>query len=126
MSMILLLFSTTELTLYIQFHNYFNSEYHCLKFTYEVEINTSLPFLGVLVTKNDNNYQLGIYHKPTSTGLFTNFNTFSPISHKMAAVRSLCYRVIYICSSFESIISEFNSITKQLQATVIQHHYYAN
>ena len=41
----------------IQFHNYLNSKHHCLKFTYEVEINASLPFIGVLVTKNDNNYQ---------------------------------------------------------------------
>ena len=35
--------------------------------------------------------------------------------HKMAAVRSLCYRAIHICSSFESIINEFDSITKQFQ-----------
>ena len=99
----------------IQFHNYLNSKHHCLKFTYEVEINASLPFIGVLVTKNDKNYQLEIYHKPTSTDLFTNFNTFSPISHKIAAVRSLCYQAIHNCSSFESIIREFNSITKQFQ-----------
>ena len=72
-------------------------------------------FIGVLATKNDINCQTGIYHKPTNTDLFTNFNTFSPKSHKISSMRSLCYRGVHTCSSFESIINEFDSITKQFQ-----------
>ena len=96
-----------------QFHNYVNVKHHSLKFTYDIENNDSLPFIGVLVTKSDCSYQTRIYHKPTSTDLFTNFVTFAPKSHKLAAIRSLCYRTIHICSSYQSIDEEFGHLTKQ-------------
>ena len=39
-----------------QFHNYVNVKHRSLKFTYDIENNDSLPFIGVLVTKSDCSY----------------------------------------------------------------------
>jgi hypothetical protein len=98
-----------------KFHAYINDKHTCLRFTYEVESNGLLPFIGIMVSKRDDLYHTGIFHKPTNTDLFTNFNTFAPTTHKLAAVRSLCHRAINICSSYKEILKELDSLTKRFQ-----------
>ena len=51
-----------------KFLNCFNSLHLSLKFTNEIEINNSLPFLDVLVTKSNNKFITSVYRKPTFTG----------------------------------------------------------
>ena len=45
-------------------------------FTYEVENNDKLPFLDILVIREDNEFTTNIYSKPTFSGLYTNFHRF--------------------------------------------------
>ena len=39
-----------------------------LNFTYETSIHGKLPFLNVLVEKEDNLFRMTVYHKPTDIG----------------------------------------------------------
>ena len=52
-----------------------------IKTTYEIEENNSLAFLDVLVTRAEN-FCTSLYRKPTFSGLYSNFESFMPISYK--------------------------------------------
>ncbi|UYV67863.1 hypothetical protein LAZ67_5002290 [Cordylochernes scorpioides] len=69
--------------------NFLNSLRPFLKFTYELEENGSLPFLDLQLTRNQNKIETKIHRKPTHTGSYLNFNSFGPICHKVAVVKTL-------------------------------------
>ncbi|UYV72158.1 hypothetical protein LAZ67_9001984 [Cordylochernes scorpioides] len=73
--------------------NFLNSLRPFLKFTYELEENGSLPFLDLQLTRNQNKIETKIYRKPTHTGNYLNFNSFGPICHKVAVVKTLSKRL---------------------------------
>ena len=76
-----------------------NSRHKNIKFTKEVESNGSLPFLDVLVSREEGKFTTNIYRKPTFSGVFTNFESFLPSSYKNGLVFTLLYRCFRICSS---------------------------
>ena len=41
-----------------------------------------------------------VYRKPTFTGLFTNFDSFIPISYKKGLISTLLFRYLNISSSY--------------------------
>ena len=55
-----------------------NSLHPSLRFTYEKESNHSLPFLDVLVERHDSEFLTSVYRKPTFTGQYLRWNSFSP------------------------------------------------
>jgi hypothetical protein len=75
-----------------------NSLHSNLKFTHEVEVNNSLPFLDVLVHKTDTFPLTSIYRKPTWTGLYLHFLSYVPVNYKRNLVTNLFSRASKICS----------------------------
>ena len=71
-----------------------------------MENNRSLPFIGITVTRNNNSFSTGFYHKPTSTDLKTHFTSFNSTVYKLSAIRSLAHRTIHLSSNYESITIE--------------------
>ena len=58
-----------------------NNAHPSLHFTHELEKQGVLPFLDVSVIRNsDGRFSTTVYRKPTFSGVFLNFNSFSPIS----------------------------------------------
>ena len=55
-----------------------NNLHPVFRFTLEEEDNGSLPFLDVPVRKNDSCYVTSLHRKPTFTGLYTPWDSFSP------------------------------------------------
>ena len=53
-----------------------------ITFTYEVEKHKCLPFLDVNTLFSNGKYSTTVYRKPTFTSLFTNFESFIPITYK--------------------------------------------
>ena len=53
--------------------------------------------MGVLVERKDGDLR-SIYRKPTFTGLYTRWDSFSPASHKIGLIKSLTSRAHKICS----------------------------
>ena len=47
------------------------------EFTCEYDKDNKLPFLDVLVHKEDKGFMISVYRKPTFTGLYTRFDSFS-------------------------------------------------
>ena len=42
-----------------------------------------------------------VYGKPTFSGVFTNFDSYIPLSYKSGLISSLLYRAFKLCSNFE-------------------------
>ena len=81
-----------------EFFERLNSLHPALRFTVEGEENGSLPFLDVRATKTASGIVTSIFRKPTFTGLYTPWDSFSPTVYKVNLVRSLAHRIIRICS----------------------------
>ena len=86
-----------------------NSLHTSLKFTSEKEVNQSLPFLDVLVTKSSNNFTTSVYRKATFTGEYIRWNSFGPKTRKINLIATLTHRAFKICSK-PSLQQELNTI----------------
>ena len=58
------------------FNEYLNTKHANIKFTNEKEVNGSLAFLDVLISRNNKGFTTTVYHKPTFSGVYSNFNSF--------------------------------------------------
>ena len=89
-----------------------NGFHPSIKFTYETEANSSLPFLDVRVTRpaERHTFETTIYRKRTFTGLVINWNSFVPLQYKKASIDSMVRRAISICSTYELLSAEFKQI----------------
>ena len=106
----LAVFNSRE-SLFDFFHS-LNSIHPNIKFTYES--NASIPFLDIFIQKSDNKLNLSIYRKPTSTDLYTHWNSFIPTRYKINLITCLIDRAYKICNSYQAIHQEFQNITKRL------------
>ena len=82
---------------------------HSLRFTFEKESNLALPFMDVLVEKSPFKFITSIYRKPTFTGLYLRWNSFSPPKRKTNLILTLTHRALAICSP-ERLPSELDKI----------------
>ena len=77
---------------------YLNAQHNNIKFTCETEHNGVLPFLDVNIRRTEC-FHTSAYHKPTFSGLYTNFSSFIPHIYKVNLAKSLIYRSYKICSN---------------------------
>ena len=80
------------------FHEKLNLLHPALNFTVEKEQNNSLSFLDVLVEKEGTGFLTSVYRKPTFTGQYIHWNSFSPKSRKISLIKTLVHRAQMICS----------------------------
>ena len=84
----------------LEFYEYINKQHPNVKFTKEENVNFKLAFLDVMV-ENSENLITTIYHKPTFTGLMTNFRSFVPQGYKINLIKTLLDRLFKICNTRE-------------------------
>ena len=84
-----------------KFRGYLNCQHPKIKFTSEIEENNSISFLGIKVGRVNNSFSTNIYRKVTFSGVFTNFESFIPISYKSNLIFTLLFRAFKLCSNFE-------------------------
>ena len=82
------------------FLNYLNSKHENIEFTCDTEIDKTLPFLDINITREDSSFNTSIYRKPTFTGLLSKYSSFSPILYKKNLIATLVYRGYQLCSSY--------------------------
>ena len=58
-------------------------------------------FLDIKVSRVKNSFSTNIYRKVTFSGVFTNFESFIPISYKSNLIFTLLFRAFKLCSNFE-------------------------
>ncbi|KAA3680386.1 uncharacterized protein DEA37_0014864 [Paragonimus westermani] len=93
-----------------------NSCHPNLKVTCEFEVSNCLPFLDILISRReDGSVRRTVYRKPTWSGQYLNFSSFTPIQHKRALVNTLFTRARRICTP-DSLAEELDLITSVLQS----------
>ena len=64
------------------------------------EVNGSLPFLDVLISQSNEGFATTVYHKPTFSGVYSNFNSFVADEYKHDLIFSLLFWIFSIVSDF--------------------------
>jgi predicted GIY-YIG superfamily endonuclease len=73
----------------------FNNFHERIKFTLEKEIEGRIPFLDLLVIRQDDGSLItDWYHKPTWSGRYMNFNSWLPMSYKRNTVTFLTDKIL--------------------------------
>lgn len=72
----------------------FNSIHASLQFTIEVEQNGRIPFLDLLVIREDNQIVTDIYKKPTSSNRILNYHSQHPKYQKINIIREMVKKVL--------------------------------
>ena len=100
-----------------EFFSHLNSLHPSLHFTFEKECNRTLPFLDVLVEKNDHEFITSIYRKPTFTGQYIRWNSFCPMKRKTNLISTLVHRALVICSK-STLQMNFPTFVQFLSTTI--------
>ena len=82
----------------LQFFGVLNRMHPALRFTMENEVDSRLPFMDVLVRRTSGGLVRSVYRKPTFTGLYIRWDSFSPTHQKIGLIKSLASRARKICS----------------------------
>ena len=100
-----------------------NELHHSLEFTSEDEEDCRVPFMDVMVLKNDcepnsenNNMSISttVYRKPTFTGHYLKWKSFTSRRHKINLVKCLAERAKRICTH-DQLQKELAIISKIFQ-----------
>ena len=90
--------------------NDLNKQHKNIKFTSEIEENGSLSFLDITITRGNNKFVTSVYRKPTFSGIFTNFESFTPEMHKRGLIETLLHRSFRLCFSYENLHREIETL----------------
>ena len=78
--------------------NELNSLHPSLSFTCENEVDGKLPFLDVLTARKEvagrTSFNTSVYRKPTFTGQYTRWDSFSCQRYKINLIKSLVHRAM--------------------------------
>ena len=88
------------------FLNYVNTFHENIKFSMEIENNSKLSFLDILISRSNGQYMTGIFRKDTFTGLGLNFFSHSPLSFKINSCKTLLSRAFSLCSNWQKFHEE--------------------
>ena len=77
-----------------EFLKFIDSVHANIKFTYELEVGSALPFLDLNIRRTTNALSFEIYRKPTSTDHVIHYRSSHPLNLKLAAFHSLFHRLV--------------------------------
>ena len=87
-----------------------------IKFTYEKESDSSIPFLDTLIVKKqDGSIKLLVYRKKTHTDQYLHFTSHHPIQHKLSVIRTLMDRKDKVVTEQEDKDMEEQKIKEALK-----------
>ena len=87
-----------------------NSFHPSIQFTFETEVNNKIPFLGVMIIRNETSFTTTVYRKPTNNDIYIHWDTFASESWKRGTLKTLTRRAYSICSTEELLYSELQQI----------------
>ena len=88
---------------------YANSLHRNLKFTSEFEVDGSISFLDLKITRQtDLSLSVSWFKKVTDTNVILNYYSLAPVQYKNAVVRGTVHRLFQIASSWKNFDSDLN------------------
>lgn len=92
------------------FFDYINTIHPKIKFTIEREIDQSINFLDLTITRVNNVHEFSIYRKPTFTDITIHQSSKHPYNQKMAAYNSMLHRLMNVPMNMINFSKELNVI----------------
>lgn len=83
-----------------------------IRFTYEIESESTIPFLDLLIKREKENIKFSIYRKPTDTLRYITNDSFHSVQNKHAAFNFLIHRLTTIPMDKEDFEKEWKMILK--------------
>ena len=105
-----------------QYLTHLNSCDPHIQFTLEKEKDNQLPYLDILITRQNHSLHTAVYRKPTDKGILLNFKSNHPYSTKAAVVRSGLTRAHLYCKNNE-LTNEITKVYKILQKNDYPNHF---
>ena len=75
-----------------------NRLHRALKFAFEKEHDGKFPFLDSLVERTELGFETSVYRKPTFSGQYIRWESFSPRKRKTNLIATLVHRAFMICT----------------------------
>ena len=100
------------------FFNQLNCLHSSFKFTLEKEKNNCLPFLDVNVERTVIGFETSMYRKPTFTGQYLRWKSFSPNKQKTNLISTLVHRALMISTK-----SKLNEEIKHIKNILLDNGY---
>ena len=97
------------------FYSYLNTRHENIKFTFEKEKDSKLPFLDILINNDESDLQTSVFHKKTYTELLLNYFSFVPNYYKLGLIKTLVDRMYSINNSFTSFDKDLQDLRNILQ-----------
>jgi hypothetical protein len=95
--------------------NFINHIDDHLDFKISEEVNNTLPYLDLSISRNDNNIELDIHRKPTYTDIMIHYTSNHPYNHKLAAFIFYINRMITMPITRHAISREWHKILTMAQ-----------
>ena len=89
-----------------KFNEYLNTKHANIKFRLK---------LAVLISRNNKSFTTTVYHKPTFSGVYSNFNSFIADEYKHGLIFTLLFRIFSIISDFSKFHEEVNYLKNVLK-----------
>lgn len=89
-------FSVVKIDKISEVLNLINSQHQSIKFTYELESNQKLPFLDLMIIRNQEKIEFDIYRKSTNTTNYIPNDSSHNVQHKSAAFICMIYRLLLV------------------------------
>ena len=77
-----------------------------LNFTYEINRENQLPFLGISINNSDNSFNTKVYRKPTNEGKCLNANSECVKRYKNSVITSYLNRAFKVCMNWDEFHKE--------------------
>ena len=100
------------------FFNQLNYLDPSLKFTFENKKNNCISFLDVNVEQTVTGFKTSVYRKPTFTGQYLGWESFSPTKQKTNLISTLVHRTLMICTK-----SKLNQKIKHIKNILLDNGY---
>ena len=101
-----------------EFHQHINDVEPSIQFTREIQQDEQLPFLDILLTKQDDgsiSTCTSVYQKKTHTDQYLQFTSHHPLSHKVSVIKTLFSRIDCLSSTLIERTTEEEHISKSLE-----------
>ena len=76
----------------------------------ESEKDGSLQFLDTVVQKNNDVFDLDMFHKPTETGLYLSWSSLISKVYEISLIKCLTHRILVICSKTEFVKKQLDRL----------------
>ncbi|XP_068735678.1 uncharacterized protein [Montipora capricornis] len=83
-----------------------NGLHPSIHFTIKLFKNDSIPFIGMLITKNGNKLETQVYRKPTNMGLLLHFQSHTDLRYKKCLIKTMVHRAKELSSTHQAFVDE--------------------